>query len=327
MFPSLPLSPSLSFSSLPPYLYPSYLSFSLPPSLPSPLSSFPPYLSSPSPSLPFSFPSLPSSLLLSPSPYRQIFKQFLTNRVLKDPRQRRFFKSNNLHELFTLSSSALEGGTETSAIFSGTNSEIVPRSSKTKAKGRESSGRKLAGKKRKHVDDETDETAKGKSRKKKRKSHHADSVSLELTNEPSTSSASVLTALEEAAEHRQTATEAELDMRPQSPSDELLHKSGVAEEDTSQLPIPAKVSQKEEGEISPKGKTELRELRGRKRKRKKKKCDKPAEVEGERIDGLAYSSVFNPGGEDEERSGKQDDYVLQKLFKKSGTTANFQLPF
>ena len=34
--------------------------------------------------------------------YRQIFKQFLTNRVLKDPKQRRFFKSNDLYELFTL---------------------------------------------------------------------------------------------------------------------------------------------------------------------------------------------------------------------------------
>ena len=35
--------------------------------------------------------------------HRQIFKQFLTNRVLKDPKQRRLFKSNDLHELFTLS--------------------------------------------------------------------------------------------------------------------------------------------------------------------------------------------------------------------------------
>jgi len=34
--------------------------------------------------------------------HRQIFKQFLSNKVLKDPRQKRFFKSNDLHELFTL---------------------------------------------------------------------------------------------------------------------------------------------------------------------------------------------------------------------------------
>lgn len=59
--------------------------------------------------------------------HRQIFKQFLTNRILKDPRQRRFFKSNHLHDLFTLDSSATDGGTtETSALFAGTGSEILP---------------------------------------------------------------------------------------------------------------------------------------------------------------------------------------------------------
>lgn len=52
--------------------------------------------------------------------YRQIFKQFLCNRVLKDPKQRRFFKSNDLTELFTLSSPDGSQGTETSAIFAGT---------------------------------------------------------------------------------------------------------------------------------------------------------------------------------------------------------------
>lgn len=51
--------------------------------------------------------------------HRQIFKQFLINRVLRDPRQRRLFKSNNLHELFTLESDASRY-TETGAIFAGT---------------------------------------------------------------------------------------------------------------------------------------------------------------------------------------------------------------
>lgn len=50
--------------------------------------------------------------------HRQIFKQFLTNRVLKDPKQRRFFKSNDIYELFTLSNDGSQG-TETSAIFAG----------------------------------------------------------------------------------------------------------------------------------------------------------------------------------------------------------------
>lgn len=34
--------------------------------------------------------------------HRQIFKQFLTNKILSDPRQKRFFKINELHDLFTL---------------------------------------------------------------------------------------------------------------------------------------------------------------------------------------------------------------------------------
>ena len=53
---------------------------------------------------------------------RQIFKQYLTNRVLKDPKQRRFFKTNDLYELFTLGSDS--NSTESSAIFAGTQSEV-----------------------------------------------------------------------------------------------------------------------------------------------------------------------------------------------------------
>ncbi|QLQ82578.1 hypothetical protein HG537_0H03410 [Torulaspora globosa] len=34
--------------------------------------------------------------------HRQIFKQFLTNKILSDPKQKRFFKINELHDLFSL---------------------------------------------------------------------------------------------------------------------------------------------------------------------------------------------------------------------------------
>ncbi|KAG7254345.1 hypothetical protein CRUP_036675 [Coryphaenoides rupestris] len=54
--------------------------------------------------------------------HRQIFKQFLTNRILKDPKQRRFFKSNDIYELFTLCDG--DQSTETSAIFAGTGSDV-----------------------------------------------------------------------------------------------------------------------------------------------------------------------------------------------------------
>ncbi|XP_046463902.1 DNA excision repair protein ERCC-6-like [Daphnia pulex] len=56
--------------------------------------------------------------------HRQIFKQYLTNRVLKDPKQRRFFKSNDLYELFTLKDTDNQC-TETEAIFAGTGSEVA----------------------------------------------------------------------------------------------------------------------------------------------------------------------------------------------------------
>ena len=60
------------------------------------------------------------------STFRQIFKQFLTNRVLKDPKQRRFFKSNDLFELFTLDTSDnSKSGTETGAIFAGLGCEVA----------------------------------------------------------------------------------------------------------------------------------------------------------------------------------------------------------
>ena len=60
--------------------------------------------------------------------HRQIFKQFLTNRVLRDPRQRRFFKSNDLYDLFTLGSSDGPHKTETGVLFAGTGSEVkVPK--------------------------------------------------------------------------------------------------------------------------------------------------------------------------------------------------------
>ncbi|KAK9350767.1 SNF2 family N-terminal domain-containing protein [Lipomyces doorenjongii] len=55
--------------------------------------------------------------------HRQIFKQFLTNKILKDPKQRRFFKNNDLHDLFTLGESDA-AGTETGTLFSGAEVQI-----------------------------------------------------------------------------------------------------------------------------------------------------------------------------------------------------------
>ena len=50
--------------------------------------------------------------------HRQIYKHFLTNKILKNPQQKRFFRSRDLRDLFTLREEDVHGGaTETSAIF------------------------------------------------------------------------------------------------------------------------------------------------------------------------------------------------------------------
>lgn len=47
--------------------------------------------------------------------HRQVFKLYLTNRVLRDAKQKRFFKTNDMHELFTLADN--DKNIETKALF------------------------------------------------------------------------------------------------------------------------------------------------------------------------------------------------------------------
>lgn len=48
--------------------------------------------------------------------HRQIFKQFLTNKILKDPKQKRLFKMTDLYDLFSLGDDEVQG-TETADLF------------------------------------------------------------------------------------------------------------------------------------------------------------------------------------------------------------------
>ncbi|GAV80148.1 SNF2_N domain-containing protein/Helicase_C domain-containing protein [Cephalotus follicularis] len=50
--------------------------------------------------------------------HRQIYKHFLTNKILKNPQQRRVFKARDMKDLFTLNDDEGSGSTETSNIFS-----------------------------------------------------------------------------------------------------------------------------------------------------------------------------------------------------------------
>eukprot|EP00158_Paraphelidium_tribonemae_P007769 Partr_v1_DN28354_c0_g1_i3_m79191 putative excision repair cross-complementing rodent repair deficiency complementation group len=56
--------------------------------------------------------------------HRQIFKQFLTNKILEDPKQRRFFKSNDLYDLFSLAPEGVSN--ETQDLFRGSAEDTQP---------------------------------------------------------------------------------------------------------------------------------------------------------------------------------------------------------
>lgn len=78
--------------------------------------------------------------------HRQIFKQFLTNKILKDPKQKRFFKMTDLYDLFSLGDDDVQG-TETADLFGTTETNYEgskERKKKFKARDMESNLRGLA---------------------------------------------------------------------------------------------------------------------------------------------------------------------------------------
>ena len=74
--------------------------------------------------------------------HRQIYKQFLTNKILKDPKQKRFFDASNLQSLFTLASEDATG-TETGELFKGTEIKKQSKKKKTKRRANDDNEREL----------------------------------------------------------------------------------------------------------------------------------------------------------------------------------------
>ncbi|KAK8938445.1 putative chromatin-remodeling complex ATPase chain [Platanthera zijinensis] len=56
--------------------------------------------------------------------HRQIYKHFLTNKILKNPRQRRFFKAKDMKDLFTLQDDVKDNASETLNIFGQLSGEL-----------------------------------------------------------------------------------------------------------------------------------------------------------------------------------------------------------
>lgn len=257
---------------------------------------------------------------------RQIFKQFLTNRVLKDPRQRRFFKSNDVYDLFSLDCKSTDGKTETSAIFAGTGSEIVPKKKKNRKKT--SSPRGKGG----HSLIDSEKTSPelrsyGTAKEKKRKTHKVAGTSLKVaTAEESLADSYQMTTLPgRLTEQDKLPTEGALqviltpetsNLRRHSRSHENIPCTHGEPDVSSQLPAPES-SQQSGAYFLPKDEDTVKnKAKKKKHKHRRSKREKTL-VGGVEMEGVDHTCVFDSGSGDDEIERKQDDFVLKKLFKKT----------
>ena len=273
--------------------------------------------------------------------FRQIFKQFLTNRVLRDPRQRRFFKSNDLYELFTLGSSEGPHKTETSAMIAGTDSEIkLPRKGGKRKRGSShSTSTPSLHKKTKNQTSPTPASNRTPSQlttgelttsqltgtsSKAALAEAAESV--ESIGTPTTSTTDTTTVLT-----KETVTECQEIKKDSRDSQEDTNEEAVREKGTDGKGKAKEMDTCFQDEGAKASTAELNEeamemmmssQRRKKKKSKRRKRKKQAEVEGHHISGVESIDAFNPGSEDEENAtnNRQDDFILRKLFKKSGVS-------
>ena len=216
--------------------------------------------------------------------HRQIFKQYLVNRVLKDPKQRRFFKSNDLYELFTLNEGTSDR-TETSAIFAGTGSDVKVDGKRKRSAGKSESNGRV-------------------------QQQHPASFKPQRRGEESS----------------QRVREAVKRLYEDGDDDGGKEKNGVEpKSDRERLLEKVRAISKKIASGAGKEGERIEESPPRKRKRKK---ERRAKFEGHKVSHLVKTGAYKPkpgdGGEEEEEDGggaggqEQDNYVLSKLFKKSG---------
>ncbi|KAI6226799.1 DNA excision repair protein ERCC-6 [Aphelenchoides besseyi] len=248
---------------------------------------------------------------------RQIFKQFLANRILVDPKQKRFFKTNDLQELFTLGDERtdLEHGTETAAIFSDQPTEINKKNFfDERAKRKEKEKKSKRGKKS-NADEEDEENEedisdvenieitltddyKAELREKAREYIRLMSQKNDLNEQPSTSPAV------------DSPTSTIDDVKPNVEEGELLSDQEQLAAPTPEVNELSNVESKEDKQSKKKKKHDKKE----KRKSKKRLLDGKFEIRYLRKQ-RDYKAPTDPDGES---SRDQDDYVLGHLLKSAG---------
>ncbi|XP_063347071.1 DNA excision repair protein ERCC-6 [Pelmatolapia mariae] len=240
--------------------------------------------------------------------HRQIFKQFLTNRVLKDPKQRRFFKSNDIYELFTLADPDGGQGTETSAIFAGTGSDI--KAPKKPEKPKPSHKVNHSSHAPKHssatcINTGTDST-------------HTPALRARSTSPCSKNSQGKQNVPIDSPSTNQDA----VDIAPAGQNKNSDCDTAKPDTNTSNSASFHQHRDKNSARTSPQKHREKRKHCDLdKRKHKKHKRCRDARFEGHRISHLVKKRTYKKSESEDnaaEDQKKSDDYVLAKLFKKSG---------
>uniref|UniRef100_I3JT48 DNA excision repair protein ERCC-6 n=1 Tax=Oreochromis niloticus TaxID=8128 RepID=I3JT48_ORENI len=250
--------------------------------------------------------------------HRQIFKQFLTNRVLKDPKQRRFFKSNDIYELFTLADPDGGQGTETSAIFAGlfhpktgTGSDV--KAPKKPEKPKPSDKENHSSHAPKHssatcINTVTDST-------------HTPALRAGSTSPCSKNSQGKQNVPIDSPSTNQVA----VDIAPAGQNNNSDCDAAKPDTNTSNSASFHQHRGKNSARTSPQKHREKRKHCDSddldKRKHKKHKRSRDARFEGHRISHLVKKRTYKKSESEDnatEDQKKSDDYVLAKLFKKSG---------
>ncbi|XP_062591329.1 DNA excision repair protein ERCC-6-like [Saccostrea cucullata] len=286
--------------------------------------------------------------------HRQIFKQFLTNRVLKDPKQRRFFKSNDLYELFELGSKGNKEGTETGAIFAGTGSEVKRSEVKERANRFDVLQDKKKAEAMKEEVKEEEEDPYFDESEIKRMRELAKMLSCKLMKSkssekvPSSGSAIANNAVRNGSLESRNLDQMKSDSSAHGSEDskDSVHSS-IMESDNSQLPSTSqgcsqksvrhdsndrdchdKQSDKTTSSLHHQNKSSSHHRHSHHKKHHKhhkhkhRKKVRDAEFEGKKIPHLVKQDVYKQNQEKEEEEKKiMDDYVLHKLFKKGIDTA------
>ncbi|XP_048362232.1 DNA excision repair protein ERCC-6 [Sphaerodactylus townsendi] len=283
--------------------------------------------------------------------HRQIFKQFLTNRVLKDPKQRRFFKSNDLYELFTLTSPDGAQGTETSAIFAGTGSDIPTpkRASKRKSLTLADVSKKRTPHSKLNSSRLSELSSSSSERQRATSPAAANMGSVQNVKENTESPPRIanfpkdnidsFARVEEKAFETLAGSQSKGQLGQNGPFETLGHLtsftigessfSGERQHD-SMLENTSQCEEQDQGfQREPSSDTHSKRTcklkhgsparEGGKGPSKRVRCSHNARFEGERIPHLVKKRKYQVEDKNGERdSKKNDDYVLEKLFKKSG---------